>query len=660
MCGIAGVIASNPSPPVQQDVLLGMISMISHRGPDEFGLYLNKQVGMGSARLSIIDLSGGQQPISNEDQSLWIVYNGEVFNYPELRGRLQALGHTFTTRTDTEVILHLYEEYGADCLNLLNGQFAIAIWDERNRSLFLARDRLGIRPLYYTQTPQAFVFGSEMKSILAYPGINAEINRDALVETFVFWSPQPPLSTFSNIFQIPPGHFLLYQDEKIHLQPYWSLNFSDRDEPQIPMKVALEELQRLLLDATLIRLRADVPVGAYLSGGLDSSLTTALIRKYSQSRLETFSIAFSDPQYDESAFQKKMAETLGTHHHVVYTTYEDIGRKFPEVLWHTETPILRTAPVPMYLLSDLVHQHGFKVVITGEGADELFGGYDIFKEMIIRRFWARNPESTLRPRLLGTLYPEIAGLSDSARNFFMAFFKMDLTATQSPYYSHMIRWKNGMRLLRFLQPQPAQEWVSLAQRLPLPARFDSWNALSKAQYLEITTFLSSYLLSSQGDRVAMAHSVEGRFPFLDYRVVEFANQLPAEWKLYGLTEKWILRQIARNLLPEEIWKRRKKPYRAPIHKSFYHPNPPDYVTEITSPEFLEETSLFNPLAVNQLFQKASRGIPLSEVEDMAIAGILSTQLIYRQFIQHFPSPQRNQLPLNKIKVIRRNSEGTIL
>lgn len=660
MCGITGVVATDPNPPIQQDVLLGMISMITHRGPDEFGVYLNGRVGMGSARLSIIDLSRGQQPISNEDQSLWIVYNGEIFNYPELRGRLQALGHTFTTRTDTEVILHLYEEYGTNCLNLLNGQFAIAIWDERNRSLFLARDRLGIRPLYYTQTPHAFLFGSEIKSILAHPGITAEINQDALVETFVFWSPQPPLSIFSNIFQIPPGHFLIYRDEKIHLQPYWNLDLSTRIEPQYPMKVALEELQRLLLDATLIRLRADVPVGAYLSGGLDSSLTTALIQKYSQSRLETFSIAFSDPQYDESAFQLKMAETLRTHHHVVHTTYEDIGQRFPEVIWHTETPILRTAPVPMYLLSDLVHQHGFKVVMTGEGADELFGGYDIFKEMVIRRFWARNPESTLRPRLLGTLYPEIAGLSDSARNFFMAFFKMDLTSTHSPYYSHMIRWKNGTRLLRFLQPQPAQEWETLAQRLPLPETFDSWNALSKAQYLEMITFLSPYLLSSQGDRVAMAHSVEGRFPFLDYRVVEFANQLPAEWKLYGLTEKWILRQIARTLLPEEIWKRRKKPYRAPIHKSFFHPQPPDYVNEMTSPEFLEETSLFNPLAVKQLFQKASRGTPLSEVEDMAIAGILSTQLVYKQFIQHFPSPRSHQLPSNKIKVIRRNSEGNNL
>ncbi len=433
MCGIAGIISKERQTSVQQEDLLGMVSMLRHRGPDEFGLYLNGPVGLGSARLSIIDLSGGQQPISNEDQTLWIVYNGEIFNYPELRARLQALGHTFTTRTDTEVILHLYEEYGVDCLKHLNGQFALAIWDENKQRLFLARDRLGIRPLYYTQAPLGFLFGSEIKSILAYPGIRAEINREALIQTFVFWSVQSPLSTFSNIFQIPPGHFLTYQNEKIELHPYWQLDFSNGFEPSFSLRAGLEELKRLLLDATLIRLRADVPVGAYLSGGLDSSLTTALIQKYSQSRLETFSIAFSDAEYDESAFQQKMADTLGTRHHMVHTTYEDIGRTFPEVIWHTETPILRTAPVPMYLLSNLVHQHGFKVVMTGEGADELFGGYDIFKEMLIRRFWARDPESKLRPRLLDTLYPEIAGLSDSARNFFTAFFKMDCFLPPHPF-----------------------------------------------------------------------------------------------------------------------------------------------------------------------------------------------------------------------------------
>lgn len=660
MCGIAGIISKERQISVQQEDLLGMVSMLRHRGPDEFGLYLNGPVGLGSARLSIIDLSGGQQPISNEDQTLWIVYNGEIFNYPELRARLQALGHTFTTRTDTEVILHLYEEYGVDCLKHLNGQFALAIWDENKQRLFLARDRLGIRPLYYTQASLGFLFGSEIKSILAHPGLRAEINREALIQTFVFWSVQPPLSTFSNIFQIPPGHFLTYQNEKIELHPYWQLDFSNGFEPSFSLRAGLEELKRLLLDATLIRLRADVPVGAYLSGGLDSSLTTALIQKYSQSRLETFSIAFSDAEYDESAFQQKMADTLGTRHHMVHTTYEDIGRTFPEVIWHTETPILRTAPVPMYLLSNLVHQHGFKVVMTGEGADELFGGYDIFKEMLIRRFWARDPESKLRPRLLDTLYPEIAGLSDSARNFFTAFFKMDLLSTSSPFYSHMIRWKNGIRLLRFLQPQPNTSWEELAQSLPIPEHFSSWNALSQAQYLEIITFLSSYLLSSQGDRVAMAHSVEGRFPFLDYRVVEFASKLPSNWKLYGLTEKWILRQIARELLPEEIWKRRKKPYRAPVHKSFFHSHPPDYIAEVISPDYLEETSLFNPLAVHQLFQKALHGASLSELEDMAIAGILSTQLVYRQFVQNFPHPKTDSTLSIPLKIVRRNSEGTHL
>ena len=658
MCGITGIVNLERPEPIGEETLRGMLGMLRHRGPDEFGIYASPWAGLGSARLSILDLSGGQQPISNEDQSLWIVYNGEVFNYVELRPQVEALGHRLTTHTDTEIILHLYEEYGPACLNLLNGQFAIAIWDERERSLFLARDRMGIRPLFYTQKDGRFIFGSEVKAMLAYPGLKAEIDPAALAQAFTLWSVQPPASIFRGIQALPPAHSLLLKDGRAEVTPYWALDLSQEMDADQPVGPVLEEFKQLLIDSTLIRLRADVPVGAYLSGGLDSSLTTAVIRKYTQNHLETFSIAFSDPQFDESSFQRRMAETLGTNHHVVYATHEDIGRVFPEVIWHAETPVLRTAPAPMFLLSGLVREHNMKVVITGEGADELLGGYDIFKEMLVRRFWARNPDSELRPRLLTRLYPDIAGMSAPGRAYLKAFFKKDITRTDWPYYSHAIRWSNGQRLLRFLQPLPAASLEEQAAAVPLPAGFDRWSPLAKAQYLEMMTFLSPYLLSSQGDRMGMGHSVEGRFPFLDYRVVEFCNRLPAQWKMYGLTEKWLLRQFGRELLPEEIWRRVKRPYRAPIHRSFFNADAPGYIQRALSADALEESGLFNPLAVQQLARKAANGAALSEVDDMAVAGILSTQLVYDLFVRNFSTRLAGLSAADRVKVIHRSAEGS--
>jgi asparagine synthase (glutamine-hydrolysing) len=656
MCGITGIINLSQPEPIGEETLRGMLGMLRHRGPDEFGLYLSEWAGLGSARLSILDLSGGQQPISNEDGRLWIVYNGEVFNFIELRPKLEALGHRFTTQTDTEVILHLYEEYGPDCLSLLNGQFAMAIWDERDRSLFLARDRMGIRPLYYTLYDGKFFFGSEIKAMLAHPALKAEIDPAALAQVFTFWSAQPPATIFRGILTLPPAHYLRLKDGQVAIKPYWALDLSQEMDPDQPLKPVLEEFKRLLIDATLIRLRADVPVGAYLSGGLDSSLTTAIIKKYTHNHLETFSIAFSDPQFDESSFQWRMATRLGTSHHAIQVTHEEIGQIFPQVIWHTETPILRTAPAPMYLLSGLVRQHDMKVVITGEGADELLGGYDIYKEMLVRRFWARDPESERRPMLLTRLYPDIAALNTASRAYLKAFFKKGLSETDSPIYSHVIRWNNGQRLLRFLQPQPLTSLVEQARAVPLPAGFDGWSPLAKAQYLEMVTFLSPYLLSSQGDRMGMGHSVEGRFPFLDYRVVEFCNRLPAQWKIYGLTEKWLLRQFGRELLPEEIWRRIKRPYRAPIHRSFFNADAPDYIRRSFSNEALEESGLFNPIAVQQLARKAASGAALSEVDDMAVAGILSTQLVHDQFVSHFAARLSGLIAGDRVKVIRRTTE----
>jgi asparagine synthase (glutamine-hydrolysing) len=657
MCGIVGTLNLTTSQPIQEATLRQMLAMIRHRGPDQFGLYLDGQVGLGNARLSIIDLTSGQQPIANEDETLWIVFNGEIFNYVELRPQLEARGHRFSTNTDTEVILHMYEDLGPSCLAHFNGQFALAIWDTRQQTLFLARDRLGIRPLFYTLAGGALIFGSEIKAILADPRVQAEIDPVTLDQIFTYWSALSPRTIFRNIQEVPPGHYLLAHREEIAIQRYWELSFPEATaSPPGADRRALadyrDQLRQLLVDAARIRLRADVPVGAYLSGGVDSSTIAAIIRNYTGNRLDTFSIAFSDPDFDESAYQRQMARFLGTDHQIVYATHADIGRVFPDVIWHTETPIMRTSPAPLFLLSKLVRDHHFKVVLTGEGADEFLAGYNIFKEAKVRRFWARQPESSLRPLLLKRLYPYISDLSSGSGAYLAAFFREGLADVEAPGYSHAIRWRNTSRTRRFFSDDLRQAVqtsnVSEPSEVYYPPDFAHWDTLHRAQYLEITIFLSQYLLSSQGDRVAMAHSVEGRFPFLDYRVVEFCNRLPPHLKLHGLTEKYLLKQVAREWLPDEIWRRPKRPYRAPIHRSFFPSSEGgpagrsdatlDYVRELLSPQQVRATALFKPAAVSQLVQKIERGMRLSETDDMALAGILSSQLVYLQFISDFKMP----------------------
>ncbi len=642
MCGIAGVLNLRPDEPPAIETGQAMLAALRHRGPDGFGIYRDPDVLLGNARLSIVDLAGGDQPICNEDGTVWIVFNGEIFNHVELRPGLEARGHVFSTHCDTEVVVHLYEEYGPDCLQHLNGQFAIAIWDTRRRALFLARDRMGVRPIYTTVNAGRLIFGSEVKALLAAPGVRAEIDPAALDETFVYWSVQPPRTIFREITQIPAGHYLLAEAGAIALRPYWTPDF-DIEHPMRPAAEHLEELEALLDDAVRIRLRADVPVGSYLSGGLDSSLIAALARRRTP-LLETFSIAFEDESFDESGFQQAMARELGTQHRVVRATDGDISRVFPDVIWHTEAPILRTAPAPMFLLAQLVHGHGLKVVLTGEGADEMFGGYDIFKEAAVRRFWARRPESTVRPALLRRLYPDIAGLGQTSGAFLNGFFSKGLTDTTAFDYSHAIRWRNTARFRRsFLATEPVDPPAPM-----LPTDFATWSPLARAQYLEIATFLGPYLLSSQGDRVAMAHSVEGRFPFLDHRVVALANRLPADEKLLGLSEKWLLRQLGRTHLPAEIWARRKRPYRAPIRRSFFHAQAPAYVGELLSERAVGAAELFNPTAVAQLARKAGSPARLGEVEEMMLVGILSTQLLHRAFVVDRRAPDLRDLPPLKL------------
>ena len=663
MCGIAGMFDRSGRSLAAEKDMRQMLAMLRHRGPDEFGILLDGETSLGSARLSIIDLSGGTQPIANEDGSLWIVFNGEIFNYLELRAELLSRGHRFRTSSDTEVILHLFEEYGTACLNRMNGQFSIAIWDRLRRRLFLARDRLGVRPLFYTEIADGpLIFGSEIKALFSEPRVSRELEPSVVQEIFTFWAPLPGQTAFRGIKELPAGHYLLADADTLEIRSWWAPQFpvAGQDgiaDPARPFDEIVEQFQQLLIDACRIRLRADVPVGAYLSGGLDSSTIAAVIRRYASNRLVTFSIAFSDEQFDESVYQQEMAAHLGTDHHVVRATHADIGKIFPEVVWHAEVPLMRTSPAPMFLLSKLVRETGFKVVLTGEGADEFLGGYDIFKEAKVRRFWARQPESKLRPLLFKRLYPDIRGFGQSSE-MLSAFFADGLQDFRSPWYSHAIRWKNNRRTHRFLAQSRefGDEHFQRCLEPLLPAAFEHWEPLARAQFLEIAVFMSQYLLSSQGDRMGMANSVEGRFPFLDVRLVEFCNALEPRWKLRGLREKHLLKEAARPWLPEQIRQRRKRPYRAPVHRSFFNESTPDYVDDVLSGSSLKEAGLFKLAPVEQLVQKLRRGMPLGETDDMALAGLISTQLLHRQFVRDFrratPISGRDRVKICRLDPVR--------
>lgn len=615
-----------------------MTEALRHRGPDEEGFYVEGNVGLGHSRLSIIDLSSGQQPIFNEDRTLCVVFNGEIFNYLELRDFLTKKGHTFYTHSDTEVVVHLYEQYGKDFLHHMNGQFAIALWDEKCRELILARDRVGIRPLFYSVLEDGtFLFGSEMKSIFCHPGTQPEVDPVGIDQVFSLWVNIPPRTVFKGINELAAGHFLTVSPKGIETRQYWKLQYPDQsDYEDKPLSHYIERLKELLYDAVTLRLRADVPVASYLSGGIDSSIISTLVKRYHNNELVTFSVAFNDAEYDERSYQMQMVAHLDTDHRIIEATYDNIGGSFSDVVWYAEKPMIRTAPAPLYLLSGLVRENNIKVVLTGEGADEVFGGYNIFKEDKIRRFWARSPDSKIRPLLLSALYPYIA--KDSrASSFWESFFKKGLTDTDNIFYSHLLRWTNTSGIKHFFNKHYQQQFDESRVFDDLHEYIDPdigrWHPLCKAQYLEIVLFMSGYLLSSQGDRMMMGHSVEGRFPFLDHRVIEFANTIPPKYKIRGLNEKFVLKKAYGDLLPDSVVNRAKQPYRAPITQCFGE-NSKSIAFSTISRGAIEEFGYFDPERVAGLLKKLTR-LPdgtTSARDDMALVGIVSLQLIHHHFI----------------------------
>jgi asparagine synthase (glutamine-hydrolysing) len=663
MCGIAGFFD-----PAGADggeaVLARMLSTIRYRGPDDVAGFCRDGGGIGMVRLAIVDLAGGLQPALTPDRSIALAFNGEIFNYREVRRDLVASGEVFATNSEIEVLLKLYQREGLDMAARLNGQFAIAVLDLRRRRIALIRDPFGIRPLFWTRTDNGVVFASEVKALGAHPKVRLALDPLAVLQTLRFWTVAGDRSAFAGVRQVPPGHCLtLGFDGEEALQRYWSWPFPQaQDELRLPREEDYFEAFRAQMDACVRRQSmSDVEVGSYLSGGIDSTVLAVRAAQQMSGRLKTYSVTFADEGYDESPAQAEIVEHYKFRHTAIRVTDADIARSFPDVVYHAEAPLFRTAPAPLFMLSERVHGDGVKVVMTGEGADEILLGYDLFREVKIRRFWERQPESPCRPQLFRRLYhylpqfrnPRYAGLV-------IDVYKAHLAAAGDPHYAMRIRWANGKAMESCLSKDVLQQHgdydpiEDLARWLP-PGY---WQApdIEKAQQIEVALLLANYLLSSQGDRMSMSHSVEGRYPYLDLEFVKFAASLPQNVKLRGLRDKYILRNAFGDEVPAAVRNRPKVAYQAPEMKAFFSDEATASETaDLLSPDRVASLGLFDPAFVTYLTTKArSRQFDrLGFRDNMCFVVVMSTLLLQDLFVNnHAPRREANSVRLREGAVYR--------
>lgn len=634
MCGIAGLYRSPHGAERNFDYARRMLERIGHRGPDGIGCYFDDFAALGTARLSIIDIAGGDQPIGDETGRHWIAFNGEIYNYLELRDELAALGHVFTTRSDTEVLLKAWLAWGERAFERLNGAFAVALYDRLARRLVLCRDRYGKRPLYYAQHGGALAFASEIKCFLEYDPIDLAFDRERLASIYRIWTPLEDQSCFRDVHQVPAGALLAVTAEGMAIRAYAPLAFGEV-EPGLGEAAAIERTREVLTRSVKLRLRSDVEVGTYLSGGLDSSIVTSLAAENAPGRTRSFSISFADAAFDESRDQAAVARHLGIDHTTLHVTDRDIVTAFPEALWHAETPVFRSAFVPMFLLSRLVRDQGIKVVLTGEGADEAFLGYDIFKETLLRGAWQELDAAGRRDRIAG-LYPYLDHFGPANQAALHAYFDRFGTPEDPALFSHELRFQGTMLATRLLQG--ADRGLSALQRHIAGNHgvFDGMSAVRKAQWLEFKTLLGGYLLSTQGDRMALAHGVENRCPFLDPEVVRWGVAASPGFG-DGWDEKYLLKRAFADKLPARATRRPKQPYLAPDIPAFLSARP-DYLDAILSEEALKKVEVLDQRFCRSFAARilsGDRGAP-SQAEGQAFTFLLSTVLLHDQFIANPP------------------------
>ncbi len=559
MCGIAGIVSSTRDSDVDANSIHRMCQAIVHRGPDDEGVFVKDGAGLGMRRLSIIDLAGGHQPIFNEDETVWVVFNGEIYNFPQLRPELEARGHRFSTHTDTEVIVHLYEEMGADCVQKLRGMFALALYDSRNRSLLLARDRLGKKPLHYALCDGKLYFGSEIKSLLAVAPHLADVDPEAILQYFYYSYIPDPQSAFRAIKKLPPGHLLQYRGGEIKVRQYWDVPGYGTSKPAGEEEI-VEELERRLAEATRIRLISDVPLGALLSGGVDSSIVVALMARASARPVKTYSIGFRAKRFDESQYARLVAERFGTEHHEL-TVDPDFADTLSHLSGMLEEPFGDSSMLPTYYVCRMARQH-VTVALSGDGGDELFAGYDRYLTSLRRRRYDRVP------RWLGRWYRE--GLhrrlpgSTYGRNLLW-----NASLGRADRYLDDICFFPALHRERALF---SEDFLAVAERLPDPlAQFHAYydNApagedISRLLYLDTKTYLAGDILTKV-DRMSMANSLEVRVPMLDHEFVEWVAALPIQWKLRNGNRKYLLKKVAERLeIPAPLLHRPKQGFQLPL------------------------------------------------------------------------------------------------
>jgi asparagine synthase (glutamine-hydrolysing) len=646
MCGIAGILTlTEGGRPPEVDDLIAMMARIGHRGPDSAGYLRDGRAALGSVRLSILDVAGGDQPIQTEDGRFVIVFNGEIYNYIELRDVLAEQGDRFVTTTDTEVVLRAWAKWGADCLAKLNGAFAFAIYDRKTRSLALARDRYGKRPLYYTQARGQLYFASEVKGFLDLEHVVFETDPTHLASVLGTWTPMPHQSCWAGIDILPPGHWVKVDaDGPGTPQPFAPLRFASPDLVQSP-EGAAALTRDAITEATRLRLRSDVPVGLYLSGGLDSSIIAALLSKMLPHGFRSYSVSFEEAHLDEAPYQKIVADRFGASHTSLPVTAGDICAAFPDAVYHAEIPVFRTAFVPMFLLSRHVRDDGTKTVFSGEGADEAFLGYDLFRETYLRRAWAKL-DLTERKARVERLNTYLGHFSDATHGALLGLYENYQTEAMPGLFSHEIRYQNGKFAQRLLADGAlvAQAFDGLSGYAAADPVFTGSDAVQRAQWLEYKTLLCGYLLSTQGDRMGMAHGVENRCPFLDPNVVAMSGAVNRQFD--GIwNEKAVLKQAFPEL-PAEIRARHKHPYRAPDSASFVAERP-DYLELVLSADALGRSGLIDLRFAQRLVQKIITAAPerISVSENQAFVYLLTFQMLQEQFVSRRATPKADRAGL---------------
>ena len=582
MCGFVGYVDLRAERLADRELLVRMSDQLIHRGPDSAGFYVEAEVGLAFRRLSIIDLATGDQPIYNEDRSLVLLCTGEIYNFQQLRQELESKGHLFSTRSDVEVLVHLYEESGPELLRRINGQFAFVLYDCRRRLLLLARDHFGVTPLYHATHDGFFLFASEIKALLEHPAVPRQVDLTGLDQVLCLPGPVAPRTLFAGIESLPSGHQILVQGSRVQVSEYWDLDYPPAGEPasRETERSYVERLRALLERSVELRLQADVPIGLYLSGGLDSSLVTALACRLRGAGQHTFSIRFADQAIDETRFQRLLAERFRTRHHEISFDWAEIATRMSDMVYHAECPVRETYNTCSLALSEAAHQEGIKVILGGEGADELFAGYPgyLFDQLGPRRAPAADfnalREAKLREKLWGD-----ANL----------FYETDLYAFRkgrAPLYSDDLR-----------ASLDAFDFVNFA--LVNHDRLRGRHPLHQRSYLDFKLRLADHLLADHGDRMALANSVEGRYPFLDVEVVDFVRQLPPDLKLHDLTEKYILKLVAADLVPPEIVAREKFGFRAP-GSPFLLGRRIEWIEDLLSHDRIRRQGYFNPDTVDAL------------------------------------------------------------